>query len=377
MQGLEQVADEIKNQNGILLCEYSRVAGTFEHVFGVPTLGLDGEHSTSYGQAIKSWRSVMQQHPGQPAYFISPFDYQPRNRLMRFEAIGKFRIDMTELVDNRWDLPTKVRDNHLSLYLYRIYPGNTNAVDATITMTPGNMGLARFSACRNKSRVAIEGVALSEQHPLDLSGSLKAEDSVSELWVMLHSPAGVSKVMLDVAGQSHAVPLRRLNPEWSLLRVSDANLRAGVRIWATGPVIASQAFWLYNSDKGGPIIKSVRFPADSPRIRQTVKPFVARWGRQHASIALPPAGAQGAVLLMFMTPPEEAGAKIAVKTTLNGLQSEQTLPGGHWQWSAIYAPPQTPASAICFETNKPFNPKVRGFAEDLILFMGYGNFIQL
>jgi hypothetical protein len=196
----------------------------------------------------------------------------------------------------------------------------------------------------------------------------------AELWVLLHSSNAIDAVSLKVGGQVKSVAPEPLGiGGWHLLRVSASDLEGGTDLWADGDVIATQCFYL----KAGKIREAPELLRQPPQSKHKVADFVARWARQNAAISVPPAGEAGGVLLMFMTPPEEAGRSVKTAIACGKSKSLLVLPGGSWRWSAVYVAPGTPAGDMRFKTDAPFNPKVRGFAEDLILFMGYGKFMQL
>ena len=186
---LEQVADVINSDNAILLCEYSRVGGALEHLFGVPTLGLDGEHLESYHDIEKAWCSVMEKNPDRSAYYLTPFDSYPRSSLMNFEFVHKFSLNSSILVDRRWDLPVETSKWGLTLYLYKIDVHKKAEIsDVEFSMSPAKMGFSRFSGCRMKKGVTVSGAVITKDNPLVLNPAVCTNMPNSELWLMLHHP---------------------------------------------------------------------------------------------------------------------------------------------------------------------------------------------
>jgi len=393
---LEQVADVLNSDNGILLCEYSRVAGALEHIFGVPTLGLDGEELDSYRNIEKEWRRIMEKMPGRSAYYITPFNSFPRSSSMDFEFVRKFRLDSSVLVDRRWDLPVETRKWGLSLYLYKISLSKKAVIsNAEFSMSPGNMGFSRFSGCRMKKGVSVSGAAITKDKPLVLNPSTYTNAPDSELWLILHHPGSGTNSLpqysvgcfvpqggdgrpkkRDLASMndplSKSPDIKPMGNGWFLLRVSGKDISNGVVILFSDKTIVTQAF----SIDGGSVADADELLHDFRMVTHKLDPYVARWARQNAALTLPQSGEKGAVMLLFMTPPSEVGGSVNTTMTAAGKSFTTSLATGSWRWSAIAVEAGADTAELKFTTEAPFDPHMSGFDQDLILFMGYGNFIQ-
>jgi hypothetical protein len=373
---LEQVADVVNSDNAILLCEYSSVAGALEHLFGVPALGLDGEHLDSYHNIEKAWCSVMEKYPNRSAYYLTPFDSLPRSSLMNFEFVRKFRLDSSVLVDRRWDLPVETRKWGLTLYLYKVDVHKKAEIsDAEFTMSPANMGFSRFSGCRLKKGVTVSGVVISADTPFEFHPAVNdCGIKNAEIWLMLYSDQSPEIVnIFPEEMEGGRCKLKPLGKEWYVIRLSsEASAAAAVRVDCDKDILLTQAFYI--GDNCAVEAKGLLAP-HSGDVRK-VKPFVARWARQNAAVTLSPTGDKGAVLLMFMTPPAEIGGSVTSSMTMPGRRTELTLPAGQWRWSAIPVTAGMSSAEINFSTTHPFDPQLNGFHSDLILFMGYGRLIQ-
>ena len=70
---LASYAAEIKQARGIILGEYPRLVAPFEHIFGIPSLGLYNERRDDYRVAEGAWETIMRRFPDRPAFFVTPF----------------------------------------------------------------------------------------------------------------------------------------------------------------------------------------------------------------------------------------------------------------------------------------------------------------
>ncbi len=89
---LTHFADAINDSNGILLAEYPRLAVPLEHFHGIPMLGIDNEQRSNYEPALAAWQTVMDAHPGRPAFFLTPFGTPVSDRFI-FEPAMTRRFD--------------------------------------------------------------------------------------------------------------------------------------------------------------------------------------------------------------------------------------------------------------------------------------------
>lgn len=119
---LTPFAETVKRENGILLCEYTRLAAPFDHVFGISTLGIDQAMRTDdeYTDIVRIWDDIRSWNPGRPAFFATPFaDTRfPTNGL----TVVKNGIFDKVVLERSHLLPRRVRRLDLQLTLYRFPP---------------------------------------------------------------------------------------------------------------------------------------------------------------------------------------------------------------------------------------------------------------
>lgn len=117
IKALSPIAEEIKSNTGILLCEYSRIAAPFDHFFGIPTLGIDTKHQADrYKDIANVWLDITKNNPDKTAYFLTPFDSGMTNYLL-LKHIHTYNFTSQKLRTSK-SLPNKITDYTLKLHLY-------------------------------------------------------------------------------------------------------------------------------------------------------------------------------------------------------------------------------------------------------------------
>lgn len=153
---LRPFAESIKLNNGILLCEYSRIAAPLEHFFGISTLGMDNETQNNYEKMEKAWAAIMKSDPERNAFFITPY-HAPTSKYFNFETVFTDSFHDRRIKQARQGLPTEVGKSELTLRLYRMkFKQSEHQLKETVgqpTVTipdAGNMGLRHFANMRNE-----------------------------------------------------------------------------------------------------------------------------------------------------------------------------------------------------------------------------------
>ncbi len=400
-EALESAADEVNVHNGVVLCESSRIAGALEHLFGVSTLGVENERASSYDPIMKTWLSLMEKWPEREFYYMTPFDSVPHHAGVSFEFVRTIKLKSSVLVDRRRGLPVETKPWRLSLNIYCMQRGDHEPENGLFNMSPGNMGYSRFSGCRYKSGVTVQGFSISELLPLHLQSTPNLLPS--DLWIVAYDKIQEReqpRIFLKKDGVVQRVDSVSLGNHWHLIRVSAFDLElqlerptpkrvrdesttnnqrptpneeeAGLELWSEEGVVFTDAFRV--SDEG--VVEDNDVFSRYAAVEVEVALFVARWSRQNAGVSLPSTGDRGAVLLSFMTPPEEAKRPVEVVVERGDFRETRLLDSGCWRWSAISVPRNMAAGEIILRTDFRFNPKVSRMHDDLALFVGQGALIQ-
>jgi len=121
ISSLQEIAAEIRRQDGILLCEYSRLAAPFDHFFGIPVLGIDhSRKADQYDEIAEAWSAVRQAKPVRPAYFLTPFGTSWNNRFDLL-PVKLYKVKGRKLRTST-ALPADISDYELDLELSLFAP---------------------------------------------------------------------------------------------------------------------------------------------------------------------------------------------------------------------------------------------------------------
>ena len=108
----------------MLLCEYSRIAAPFEHMFGIPTLGLDNERVLDYARVEQAWEKIMRSNPGTPAFFATPFQREPISERFAFKPVSSMRYSGRQLGGGK-----DVTPENFAEFITLIYENKINSTD--------------------------------------------------------------------------------------------------------------------------------------------------------------------------------------------------------------------------------------------------------
>ena len=380
---LKPFAEIVVRDNGILLCEYSRLAAPFEHFFGIPCLGLDNERRDDYTEAEQAWETIMRNYSNQPAFFMTPFQ-PPLSDRFRFTRVYNAVFQDRKLQQAYQYLPTRIREGPLRLALYRMklktlskerpLPLNEPYV---VPFDAGNMGLRRFANLRIRSW-PIDGIELPADHEMHFEVPALSDNQTVQSLLLL--------IMTDTRNPSPPVISNSPSPftesqfinladNWWLLRVKGSQLPAhqSFSITALSPMFLADMIVISGSRV---FSLSDQFPEDRITSRRML-PIKARWARANAQVLLPiPAGQEGTIL-MLLHPPEvrpDGLTHFSVGNDPVFRKIRREMQAGPWQWQVW---PFRVSDAwrdtvwVTLETAPAWDSKTRGFPSDLGMLIGY------
>ncbi|NLB60720.1 MAG: hypothetical protein GX806_06640, partial [Lentisphaerae bacterium] len=314
---LRPFAERIISEDGILLCEYSRLAAPFEHFFGIPTLGLDNERQDDYTAAELAWQEIMRQDPQRAAFFITPF-HQPVSDLFSFELLHKDCYQGAKLLQARRSLPTRIGTHRLPLRLYRMQltPESAGLAPTGLQydqLDAGNMGLRGFANIRRETAAFDSWYsALSLAVLAPLPDLVSARLSLS----MQNAPYLALKQLLVSAPDELAAP--------------------------TQP--------------------------DSTN-------FMARWARARAQILVPPELGAGYLVLLLKTPRLPTAETKQVRFSWSAADLMQWQPPvDKWQWLVVPLPAAASGQWLSLACEPAWDPQLSGYPADLGVLIGMISF---
>jgi hypothetical protein len=370
---MREFSREIEDNDGILLCEYSRVAATFDNFFGVPTLGLDNERVTDYAQAIEAWASLMEDDPDRPAYFITPFQ-PPLSEHLEFVPLRAGR-HVYPLLRTSTRLPRSVADRTLELTLYKVVLRHDQAEPAPAVvfpyarpLGPGNMGLRGFARMRGRTwkssgKVCAAGSAVNITFP-----EQSFPEEVSDLLLFFYVPSESPPApKIETANGTPSGPGQwmRLVDSWWLYHWM------GKFGDVPGDIIATAQCRMLLTD--------IHFVRDG-KVRTTGPPIVtggkegqwraamrARWSRAEAGILMPLAKMSRGFILLYAKP---SAANRSLRGSSDVFPRDATFYRlqSRWQWfSFLVEAEQTPPCCTwtLLSASPPWNPDLPRWPKDL------------
>lgn len=308
---IRDVADDIREQDGILLCEYSRIAAAFDLFFGVPTLGIDNERCLDYRGAEKAWSGIMAEEPARPAFLVTPFERVPSSDRFHVVPVGTHEYLGARLLGRGWELPRDVVPWGVGLHVYRTMPMAEAPPSPRfpwhLTFGDGNMGLRGFrrSELAGRAQVALLPVGDGTAHSLPLREcpDLSRDD---ELWMIGFSAAQPDAVV-DVEGSAVEVRWEQVFDDWWLGRIG--GMPEGVGLFnftvQSDARLGIAAVRLVRGTDTLPLFDA--WEQDGAQ-KEIPRSFTCRWGDQRGEFLAPGTGTGRLRLLAFLVVPEELGA---------------------------------------------------------------------
>jgi hypothetical protein len=378
---LRGFADTVRQADGWLLAEYMRIAAPFDHVFGIPTLGLHNERDDDYARAERSWADLMRAHPDRAAFFLTPYGHPPLSTHFAFTPVQSGMYAGRHMVPKRWALPTETAVWTCRLRLYR-----TTLADAGAPAPPlpyraafdaGNMGFRRFGATRRMSDIRVPVRPVVADQPLTLAVSC-AGGAPAGAQVWLFCPAdpatnGPPHVLVSSGAELLTGAWTSLPGNgWLWRGALPSKVPAGRTLVVGSPegaaLSAARLVW-----EGNVVPVFDADPAEG--VTAAVEPFTARWARIGSGLLLPTPGSNALYACTFaLLPGEEPQCtSLAVRAGVRGAPVTRTLPAGVWRWEVWpLAPrgPRSPCRWLSFETDRTVDLRRGGYPGDLALLLG-------
>jgi len=370
-----QLAAEVKKDNGILLCEYSRFAAPLEHYYGIPTLSLDNETRFDYTAALKSWRKIVKDS-GRPAFFLTPFQ-SPRAEWFEFRPRLDTTFESERLREERFRPPRRRDTSRIELSLFAMRkaqpdPGLRTSQPFVFTPDESNLTLRDFDSIREKAW-EMDMVAVDPARPLRILREDFAAPDGNRLLLFVYQPlSDLSGLTLSVDGEPglpHEPEVFRLDSEWTLLRITlDSPAR-----WHEITVFSSTAALLADIKLVTADKVSSWTGATGPFTTVTMKPMKARWTRGASAMLMPLPDGDSLFLLLAKAP--EAGDSGATSITLcpsPAGSATRTILQDRWTWEAWILPARDRARQewLKLEVTPTWDPQERKLASDLGVLVG-------
>ena len=339
---LESVADMIRQENGILLFEYSRIAAPMNHFFGIPALGLDNEENQDYADAEEAWARIMRENAGRPAFFITPFARLPKSDRFSFEPLAAPEFACRRLRAARDALPTEIGDWQLRLSVYRMRRRDGSDVPEDKSVFPylfpfdmGNMGVKRFAG-RRTTDIAMNGILFGarQRRVLAVPTEFRRADA-EEIWLFFFSRDGGVKAPSVSCLATPGVSIDGLVPladGWWLCRIGGESLAVTEEISLT----ASAELFLADVQclVDGRLVRTDDALAAEAGEQMVAPDTEIRWARDGGRFLVPLPGGGGGFVLCFLSAPGKLEGPVRISAGIDDsvLGEGISMMPGEWRW---------------------------------------------
>ena len=332
---MAEVAEEVKQADGMVLFEYPQLAAPLDLFFGVPTLPLNNERLLDYANAETTWSGLMQRNAGKRAFFITPYERPPASDRFVFVPQGTREYSGQRIMAYRWALPTEVADWGCGLRMYEMFPVSEDTSAGTEQPLPwgghfgyGNMGLRGFESPRANPTPQTPCVRLHPEAPLSIALGETNSVTGDVLMIVCSDLSGADPtIRLEHNGTALAGNLQHLVNDWWLYR-------AEAPVGGTLNVFGDERTWLSVARRvSGNQIHPVFDAWESPKHEQhAVTPFDSRWANSNSRFQIPVPVSGGACLLTFVLAPHEWG-DYALLHVRSGKEQQRRVPAGKFVWN--------------------------------------------
>jgi hypothetical protein len=371
---LKSFAEVVKQDDGILLFEYSRLAAPFEHLFGVPTLGIPNERINDYSRIEKAWETILRAHPNRPAFFMTPFQPPISDRFC-FIPVNEKTFWGERLAPKRWDLPTETTEWDVALKMYRMELMDekarceTDAFPFCEVMDSGNPGLRNMLQARTKPW-RLEGISAGPTNPVIVKVSSSAREL---LFFVLADPTNARLSMTATAGSvSLRTNMVHLANDWWLGRIEAGSFPSADAIVLSPEESVLISDVLAIDNKGA---TSLFQSMNAGKIARPMALFGTRWAAANSQFCLPIPKTGEGLVCAFLLVPDEVGTDVELNVGAEGSwRPAVRVPTGKWLWcvwplenSGI--PPGH--QWLNIRSDKPFNPADNGTPNNMVSLIGY------
>lgn len=370
-------ANEIRKSEGILLCDYSRIAAPFNYYFGIPTLSIDGNRQVNYQPAERAWHRIMRNRPGTPAYYMT-LAQVPTSDRFRFEPVREETFVYDELL-GRSSVPEGFRKREIRLALYRMRTAadsgrEFHAADfpLEVPLGRGGMGLRGYGPTRSKRWLA-KGVASEPGQQITVNLPSPATAVESEFIQAFVRVSTTESDLPAVSLGTQEVPSprwTRLNQEWAVLHIEAPRVETDRRItFSTRSAFLLSDLHLLDGQRVEVI--NLREHASQPRSHSPIS-MDGRWTYPVSQTLTPNGGRSGALVLVYARPGAQ-GQTISFGCSETIRRTVYDNVEHRWQWFAYSTGPVFPGrdrAWLQIETTPPYEPDSTGWPDRLGLLVG-------
>ncbi len=331
------VADDAKQADAMVLCEYPQIAAPLDLFFGIPTLGLSNERLPDYAAAEKAWEGLMRRNSGKRAFFITPYERPPVSDRFVFVPRDLHEYNGRRIIAHRWALPTEVAEWGCGLRTYEIEPAVLPAgVHRPGTETTcadfgyGNMGLRGFGKPIENRGIKVPCLRLDPERPVTIPSLWSVSgESATELLLLVQADRDPGIRLRHNGNELSCVSLHLINDWWLCRSGLDGVMEQSGGINVRGDTDAFLSMGRCVSE--GAVFACFDAEKQPGSELREVAPFNSRWATAD-SVFLVPATAKDRFLLTFVLAPHEWGDYALVSLKAGVAQEQRRVPTGVFAW---------------------------------------------
>jgi len=331
---IQEFADEVRRENGIMFAEYTRLATPFEHLYGIPLLSLDNETRFDYRPAMDAWDQIMADNPERPAFYLTPFG-TPISDRFEFEPVHKETFVYDTLTAGRYQLPTSKTSRSITLSLYHMQRSK-DALPPTQYVREfdgSNVGIRRF--VRHNRHVdtrqwTLDGHALRAgvEGRINFKSGVTVGKAMRLIIFTIHDGFGNPDETSLINTGNVQLTWRHIIHQWWIGEVtSESKFRLrGLNIMPSENLLVTSIHHVSNN-------RATRVETIREKEGTHVSGFTGRWARSPSRFLAPLPSAENGFLCMLLNAPDDTGGltKVSLASRYASLGS-RTIETGKWFW---------------------------------------------
>jgi hypothetical protein len=371
---IQEFADEVTRENGIMLAEYTRLATPFEHLHGIPLLSLDNETRVDYRPAMDAWESIMAENPSRTAFFLTPFGTPVSDRF-EFEPVRSETLVYDSLDAGRNQLPMSKTSRSLSLSLYHMQRNKDSLPPQHYIrgFDGSNMGLRRF--VRHNRHVdtkewSIDGHLLraGEVGRINFESDVSVGNASQLIIFAIQDGIGTPNVSSLTNDGNFKLAWRHVFNQWWIGKMTgDKNSRVnGLDMLPSEHLLVTDVHHI-SGDRARRILT---VPNENGLRLMT---FTGRWARSPSRLLAPLPSAESGFVCLLLNAPDDTGQRAKVRIgTRDASLGSRTVETGKWTWELWpVGKGQTSGTQwLKLQVDPTWDPALKGYPDDLALRIG-------
>jgi len=231
----QQIAEVVKKENGILLCEYAGFAGPLKYIFGVDCLTMSHQQLNDYKKLRSAWKALMLKNPDRPAFLLTHFQTPVASDFSFKERTSTF-FSNEVLIPEYNSPPNRIIEKSFTLNLYEMKLNKEEKFTGNVLeIGEGNMNFSGFSEPKSRLWRSPLNVFYKDQ---EVSFNLPHK---GDLFCLFYSPEQKPEIRFDLNNHRQSLICEDLSGGWWLCK-SNATQKGELKINSASNIYFSKLF---------------------------------------------------------------------------------------------------------------------------------------